>query len=134
MTDRREPKRMENPDAAGWPQDEFTADLGHGEELVDLGDTTEETRPLGNHEAGRVRERVGDRADELTVLREGTQLRQGATYVDLERLDDGPFVALGGQQAERGQLIVSKRLVNYEAWNALVGQDDNPRVERPPGA
>ena len=131
MSEQRDLKRTGNPNASGWPDDQFSADLGHGNDLVDVGDATEETRPLGNHEAGAARERLGDATDRLTVLREGTRLQQGSTYVDLERLEDGPFVALAGQRVDDGQLIVSKRLIDYQTWNRLVGQDAERDVERP---
>jgi hypothetical protein len=131
MKSDREPKRTANPDAAGWPDDAFSADLGHGGELVDVGDTTEESQPLGHHEAARLRQRLGETADRITVLKPGTRLQQGSTYVDLERLDEGPFVAMAGQHVENGQLVVSKRTVDHELWNAIVGRDTEPDRVRP---
>jgi hypothetical protein len=124
-------KRNPNADAAGWPADDYSADLGHGTDLVDAGDTSDASRPLGHHEAPRLRDRLGKDADRITVLRTGTRLSQGSTYVDLERLAEGPFVALAGDVAEAGQLIVSKKDVDHELWNELVGRDTEPRVERP---
>jgi hypothetical protein len=123
MAQEREPKRTPNVDAAGWPDDAYSADLGHGNEPVDAGDTTSATRLLGHHEAPDVRRRLGPRADAITVLRPGTRLHQGSTYLDLERLDRGPFVADGGHEAQEGQLIVSKRLLDHETWNELLGDD-----------
>ena len=67
----------------------------------------------------------------LSVLREGTQLDQGGTYVDLDDLERGPFTAIGGHEATRGSRIVAKRDTDYELWNQLVGQGREPEVERP---
>jgi hypothetical protein len=131
MVEERDAKRLPNPDAVGWPQDGFSDDLGHGRERIDVGDASEETRSLAHHEALDVLDRVGDEAAGIVVLRDGTRLQQGSTYVDLARLDDGPFVALGGERVGDGQLIVSKRRVAYDTWNALVGRDAEPRTMRP---
>jgi hypothetical protein len=120
MAQEREPKRTPNVDAAGWPDDEYSADLGHGNQPVDAGDTTAATRLLAHHEAPHVRERLGDRADTVSVFHPRTRLRQGATYLDLDRLERGPFVAGGAQDVEEGQLIVSKKLLDHETWNELL--------------
>lgn len=122
MTGDREPKRTGNVNAGGWPDDEYSADLGRGSETADLGDTTVVTRTLAHHEAREARDRLGDAIERVTVLVPGTRLRQGSTYLDLERLEDGPFVARAGQEVDEHELIVSKKELDYEAWNALVGE------------
>ena len=129
----RESKRQENADAEGWPQDDFSADLGHGNDLVDHGDATEETRRLEHHESVPAALDGMDRAerDTVVVLVEGTQLRQGSTYVDLDDLDAGPFQALASQTAEPGRRLVPKHRVEYELWNRLVGQDAEAATVRP---
>lgn len=127
MTEERELKRAPNRDAVGWPDDEYSADLGHDREAVDAGDTTAVTRPLGHHEGSAARERLGKAAEDLTVLMTGTRLQQGSTYLDLERLEDGPFVAMAQQHVEEGQLIVPKKEVDYETWNSLTGEGDRSR-------
>lgn len=109
----RDLKRAPDLTERGWPDDEYSADLGRDKE-VDAGDTTEQTRPLGHHEAAAARERLGEQADEISVLRPGTRLHQGGTYVDLDRLDAGPFTAYGGQRVEEDQLVVSKKDIGYD--------------------
>ena len=69
----------------------------------------------------------------LQVLEPGTRLEQGGTYVDLNRLVDGPFKALGGHEASQRDRYVAKRDTDYELWNRLVGEDDQPEIERPNG-
>jgi len=127
MTEEREVKRAPNRDAVGWPDDEYSADLGHDREAVDVGDTTEVTRPLGHHEGPAARERLGKAADDLAVLRTGTRLQQGSAYLDLQQLEDGPFVAMAQQHAEEEQLLVAKKQVDYETWNNLIGEGDHGR-------
>ena len=127
MAERHEIKRTPGEDLVGWPDDEYSADLGHGKARVDAGDTTAATRPLAHHEAPDVRARLGKAADGITVLREGTRLRQGSTYLALEDVAAGPFVALAGQVVGQGQLIAAKSNIDYETWNLLTG-----RVTRPP--
>ena len=101
------------------------------------------TRPGGGHLAesvpasadkvlhNRLSELTGDELSRLQVLEPGTRLEQGATYVDLNRLSDGPFKAIGGHAATEDNRYVAKRDTDYELWNRLVGQDSNPEIERP---
>ncbi|MDP8904438.1 MAG: hypothetical protein M3N29_03845 [Chloroflexota bacterium] len=125
----REPKRTGEHEAAGWPDDDFSADLGHGRAELARAAGTRASRPLSNHEAARLAAAgIGDAAQRVSVLLPGTRLQQGSTYIDLERLDDGPFVARAGDEVAEGRLIAAKNELDYEAWNALVGQQ-RPRQE-----
>ncbi|MDQ2726128.1 MAG: hypothetical protein M3Y36_11640, partial [Actinomycetota bacterium] len=74
-----------------------------------------------------------DRSDlkRLSILTVGTALDQGATYVDLNDRDRGPFKAIGSQEAGAGNRYVAKRDTDYEIWDRLVGQGRVPDVERP---
>jgi hypothetical protein len=94
---------------------------------VDEGIPGSEDKVLHN----RFSELSSDELRRLIVVQPGTRLEQGGTYVDLNRLADGPFKALGGHEAEEGSRYVAKRDTDYELWNRLVGQDDEPAVERP---
>src|SRR5688500_5582392 len=79
------------------------------------------TRPGGGHLAesvpasadkvlhNRLSELTGDELSRLQVLEPGTRLEQGATYVDLNRLSDGPFKAIGGHAATEDNRYVAKR-------------------------
>ena len=129
----RESKRQPNEDSPGWPEDDFSADLGHGNDRVDHGDATEETRMLAHHEAVPDALEGLDRGerDGVPILVEGTKLRQGSTYVDLDDLEAGPFQALASQHAEPGRRLVAKHRVEYELWNRLVGQNAEATTVRP---
>ncbi len=72
-----------------------------------------------------------DELARLAVLEPGTRLDQGATYLDLNRLQDGPFKALGGHEAAATDRYIAKRDTEYELWNRLVGDDREPEIERP---
>ena len=102
-----------------------------------------ETRPGGGHGAesapavddkdlhDRLPELTSDELSRLQVLEPGTRLEQGGIYVDLNRLSEGSFKALGGHEATERERYVAKRDTDYELWNGLVGEDDDPEIERP---
>jgi hypothetical protein len=102
-----------------------------------------ETRPGGGHVAesvpaaedkvlySRLPEFTSDELSRLQVVEPGTRLEQGGTYVNLNRLGDGPFKALGGHEATEVDRYVAKRDTDYELWYRLVGEDRDPEIERP---
>ena len=53
-------------------------------------------------------------------------------YVDLNALAEGPFKAIGGQEAGPDNNYIAKRDTDFELWNRLVGQGREPDIERPP--
>jgi hypothetical protein len=57
---------------------------------------------------------------QIPVVEAGARLRQGATYLDLER---GAFTATGEMSARSDQYLVPKDRVHYETWNRLVGEE-----------
>jgi hypothetical protein len=79
----------------------------------------------------RLPELTSDELSRLQVLEPGARLEQGGTYVDLNRLSEGPFKALGGHEATQNDRYVAKRDTDYELWNRLVGADGDPEIERP---
>ena len=102
-----------------------------------------ETQPGGGHAAEsapavedkdlhhQLPELTNDELSQLQVLELGTRLEQGGTYVDLNRLAEGPFKAIGGHEATERNRYVAKRDTDYELWNRLVGEDGDPEIERP---
>lgn len=73
----------------------------------------------------------GDELSRLSILEPGTALEQGGVYLDLDDRSRAPFKAIGGHRVEDGQRIVAKRDTDYLVWNRLVGERDEPEVERP---
>ena len=57
---------------------------------------------------------------QIPVLEPGTRLRQGATYLDLER---GQLTATGEISVTPGQAVVPKDRVPFEIWNKLIGEE-----------
>ena len=72
-----------------------------------------------------------DELGRLAILNPGTQLPQGAVFLDLNDLKKGPFKAIGGHEAAKGQRLIAKSETDYELWNTLAGRDDAPEIERP---
>jgi hypothetical protein len=72
-----------------------------------------------------------DELSRLAILEPGTRLEQGGVYLDLNRLADGPFKALGGHEATAETRYIAKRDTDYELWNRLAGRDDTPEIKRP---
>ncbi|MGI8474903.1 MAG: hypothetical protein ACR2OO_00785 [Thermomicrobiales bacterium] len=96
---------------------------GHADESILASDDKEIRKQLPGLD--------GEELARLSVLEPGVRLDQGGTYVDLNRLGDGPFKALGGHEATSGERYVAKRDTDYELWNRLVGQDRETDIERP---
>ena len=60
---------------------------------------------------------------QLSILPEGTQLEQGAHYLDLTNLGAGEIVA-HNETVQQGQRIVAKTAVEYDLWAKLCGNED----------
>jgi hypothetical protein len=125
---RREVKRLDNPEAVGWPPDEFSADLGHAPD----GDDPDRRRPPHHHEdlPGL---RSLDRAerDRVSIVLEGIRLDEGGIYFDLADPNARPFKALAGQVARPEQRLIRKKDTEPDLWRKIVGDDDQVEVVRP---
>jgi hypothetical protein len=67
----------------------------------------------------------------LAIVDPGTQLPQGSVYLNLNDVEQGPFKAIGGQEAGAKDRLIAKNETDYELWNKLAGRDDEPEIERP---
>ena len=115
-----------------------TEDSSFAEQLAPVetgpgGGHVDESAPATEDKAlhNRLHELTSDELARLQVLEPGTRLEQGGTYIDLNRLGDGPFKALGGHEATEGNRYVAKRDTDYELWNRVTGEDSDPKIERP---
>lgn len=79
----------------------------------------------------RFRDLTNDELARLSILEPGARLDQGGVYLDLNRLREGPFQALGGHEATAANRYIAKRDTDYELWNRLVGEDREAEIERP---
>ena len=57
----------------------------------------------------------------MTILPEGSRLKQGAKYLDLEHLDQGDCAATAQMSVEPGQRLVAKHDTDYLLWDRLSG-------------
>lgn len=64
----------------------------------------------------------------IKVLAQGTRLKQGATYLDLNNPEREPFTAMGGLEVGPENHYVPKTEIDYELWNRLIGINDPERV------
>lgn len=65
---------------------------------------------------------------QINVLPQGTRLKQGATYIDLQDPERKEFTAMGHMEATSENGYVSKTETSYELWNRLTGIDDPNRT------
>ena len=128
MSDRTPKAGSQHPDE--WREDlspDSNAGLNYGE--------------AGSHKAEELRSAANirdlqgalgflsrDELDSIPILPEGTRLRQGATYVDLQTPDRREFTATGDIEAGRDNWFVPKSEVDYQVWNKLIGVTNPERT------
>ncbi len=61
-----------------------------------------------------------DELKKIPVLKAGTRLQQGATYINLNDPLREEFTGMGDMSAEDNNLIIPKNKVGYELWNRLI--------------
>ena len=72
---------------------------------------------------------TNDELKSIFVLPAGTQLEQGAKYIDLENLAQGEFVAQSNMITEPGHYYVAKKGTDYVLWNRLNQVDNATRLD-----
>lgn len=58
---------------------------------------------------------------QIMVIRTGSRLEQGATYIDLADPERKEFTAMGDMEATPNHYYVAKTEVDYQLWNQLTG-------------
>lgn len=76
----------------------------------------------------RLADLTNDQLEQLTILPEGSRLKQGAKYLDLKHLDQGEFVATAGMSVEPGRQLIAKHDTDYLLWDQLSGvaEEESP--------
>jgi hypothetical protein len=91
-----------------------------GNQHTDMGGSV-----LSSADEQEIHERMAElNAEELAhlpILAAGAEMENGEAYLDLDRLEAGPFAASGNQRAERGSRIVAKRDLDLPLWQKLTG-------------
>lgn len=113
--------------------DEFEQDL-HGNRNAGMHPGAPRYRTRTANDIKELHERLknfrNDELKQIPVIMEGERLEQGATYLDLARPDDDPFVASGDSVAQPGAFFVGKRDVDYLTWNRLTGVTEPERLDQ----
>jgi hypothetical protein len=96
---------------------EYRADLNpESMDLEQIAGTAADLKPI-NQELSDVPDDVLER---VLIVRRGSRLKQGSTYLDLHAPHLGEFVATGDMRAGDDSQIVPKARCDYEAWNYLM--------------
>ena len=64
-----------------------------------------------------------DELKQIPILKPGTRLQQGATYINLNDRDREEFTGVGDMTVDSNSLIVPKDRVGYLIWNRLIGAE-----------
>lgn len=66
-----------------------------------------------------------DELSQIPILKPGTRLQQGATYINLKDSNREEFTGMGDMSVDSNSLIVPKDRVDYMIWNRLIGAEKN---------
>ena len=69
-----------------------------------------------------------DELKRVAIVPQGTRLKQGATYVDLQDPQLREFTATGDMQAAPNNWYVAKSETDYQLWNRLIGITNPERL------
>ena len=64
-----------------------------------------------------------DELKQIPILKPGTRLQQGATYINLNDPEREEFTGVGDMTVDSNSLIVPKDRVDYLIWNRLIGAE-----------
>lgn len=65
---------------------------------------------------------------QIVVLKPGTRLQQGATYINLNDPQRQEYTGMGDMSVEESNYIVPKSEVGYQLWNRLIGVENSART------
>ena len=128
MTDRTPHAGEQHPEE--WRRD-LNPDANAGQNYGRAGSTSDQDVRTA-YDITELQNVLGEFNDEelkgIPVLAQGTRLRQGATYVDLQTPDRQEFTATGDIEAGRDNWFVPKSEVDYQVWNRLIGVTNPERL------
>ena len=127
----QKPGRPDNEQPDQWEQDLNPNPMAGQNDGVQ---TNQEGRyDLTAEDIKELHERLeGFSSKELTkipVLKPGTRLQQGATYINLNDPLRKEFTGMGDMSVEENNYIVPKSEVPYMLWNRLIGVENAERLE-----
>ena len=65
---------------------------------------------------------------QIPILKPGTRLQQGATYINLNDPKREEYAGMGDMSVEANNYIVPKSRVGYQLWNRLIGVENTERT------
>lgn len=65
---------------------------------------------------------------QIPILKPGTRLQQGATYIDVNDPQRQEYTGMGNMSVEENNFIVPKSEIGYELWNRLIGVENPERI------
>lgn len=68
----------------------------------------------------------------VPVLKSGTRLEQGATYINLKDPARKEFTGMAHDSVDEGDYLVPKSEVGYDLWNRLIGVENPDRLPNTP--
>jgi hypothetical protein len=116
------------------PSDQWQKDLNpdpvagqnHGVE------TSQEDKYLTAYEIkelhGKLEDFTSDELKQIPVLKLGTRLQQGATYININDPQRQEYTGMGNMSVEDNNFIVPKSEIAYELWNRLIGVENPERI------
>jgi hypothetical protein len=126
----QKPGRPNDSKSDQWQQD-LNPNLMAGQN--DGIETTPEGRyDLTAYEIDKLRDRLEDFNDDelkqIPVLKPGTRLQQGATYINLNDPQRQEYTGVADMSVDETDLIVPKSEVGYQLWNRLIGIENPQRT------
>ena len=96
-------------------------------------ETTEEGRyDRTAYEIEELRHKLSDFSDDelqrIPVLKSGTRLKQGATYINLNDPKREEYTGVADMSVDETNFIVPKSEVGYQLWNRLIGVENSERT------
>lgn len=82
-------------------------------ETIEYGRSLEDIKPL----QAKFPDLTSNQLSSISPVATGTRLKQGATYIDLNKLDEGEFLAMADMVATPDHLYIAKKETDYELWD-----------------
>lgn len=103
------------------PENQAGENHGLPEAAVERGMTAYDVKALHT----KLADLTDDELRDIPIMPLGSRLEQGATYIDLQHLERGEFVASTPLVADEDHYYVPKKVMGYVLWNRL-NQVSNP--------
>ncbi|MBE3559248.1 MAG: hypothetical protein IMW89_08490 [Ktedonobacteraceae bacterium] len=136
LTERGEKQPQPPPESHEAEQVHDLAVAHHQAQNLGMGEPAAAGFSYSAHEFKQLYPKLADLTDDelksIQILPTGTRLEEGATYIDLNHLEEGEFVAHGNQVASPDNYYVPKKATGYVLWNRLRQVSEPERLDENP--